>query len=66
MTPVLALGEVVADAHIAARGCVVSTADGVQAAPAPRFSASAIPLATGTAGGQAVELAALRAEWHAT
>ena len=38
VTPVLALGEVVDDPHVVARGTVVAP-DGVpQAAPAPRFS----------------------------
>jgi alpha-methylacyl-CoA racemase len=62
VTPVLALGEVVADAHIASRGSVVSTPVGFQATPAPRFSASArddvIEMTSGL-----IDLAALAEEW---
>ena len=64
VTPVLALEEVVADAHMASRGSVVSTASGLQAGPAPKFSASALGPAAESSG-QTVALTALRAEWTA-
>lgn len=65
VTPVRALGEVVADPHIAARGSVVSTPAGIQAASAPRFSASALDDVTGAAG-QLSDLTALAGEWART
>jgi alpha-methylacyl-CoA racemase len=64
VTPVLALGEVTADAHIAARGTVVSTASGIQAGPAPRFSASPLDAPPGTPG-QVADADAVVAEWDA-
>jgi len=62
VTPVLALGEVVKDGHIAARGSVVSTPAGIQAGPAPRFSAAA-PGSSVEPAGQVTDLTALAEEW---
>jgi alpha-methylacyl-CoA racemase len=64
VTAVRALGEVTSDPHIVARGSVVSTGSGIQAGPAPRFSASPLDGVAGAAG-QLADLAALTAEWGA-
>ncbi|ALE72152.1 carnitine dehydratase [Pseudonocardia sp. EC080610-09] len=60
-TPVLSFGEAAEDAHLAARGTIV-TADGVpQAAPAPRFSRTGTATATQGTGPEDVD--AVLADW---
>jgi alpha-methylacyl-CoA racemase len=61
VTPVLALGEVAAHPHLAARGAVVAPGGVPQAAPAPRFSRTPAKLPGPPTGPEDVE--AVLADW---
>ncbi len=63
VTPVLAFGEVASHEHVAARGTVVRHQGVEQAAPAPRFSRSDMPLPDIVL--EQFDPDAIRAEWAA-